>query len=117
MRREPADQSFRLAQNLCFTDNPPLRVDDADAGEFQGHIDAGILLHGRSSMMLAQALGLTPMASDTTIVRDDHPASSDRVRARPLHHLKHFRSVATRYDKRADNYLAGVKLASLRIWM
>ena len=31
--------------------------------------------------------------------------------------LKHFRAVATRYDKRADNYLAGVKLASVRIWM
>jgi transposase len=31
--------------------------------------------------------------------------------------LKHFRAVATRYDKRADNYLAGVKLASIRIWM
>ena len=31
--------------------------------------------------------------------------------------LKHFRGVATRYDKRADNYLAGVKLASLRIWL
>ena len=31
--------------------------------------------------------------------------------------LKHFRGVATRYDKRADNYLAGVKLASTRIWM
>jgi transposase len=31
--------------------------------------------------------------------------------------LKHFRGVATRYDKRADNYLAGVKLASARIWM
>jgi transposase len=31
--------------------------------------------------------------------------------------LKHFRGVATRYDKRADNYLAGVKLASLRIWI
>jgi transposase len=31
--------------------------------------------------------------------------------------LKHFRAVATRYDKRADNYLAGVKLASLRIWI
>jgi transposase len=24
--------------------------------------------------------------------------------------LKHFRAIATRYDKRADNYLAGVKL-------
>ena len=31
--------------------------------------------------------------------------------------LKHFRGVATRYDKRDDNYLAGVKLASVRIWM
>ena len=31
--------------------------------------------------------------------------------------LKHFRAVATRYDKRDDNYLASVKLASMRIWM
>ena len=31
--------------------------------------------------------------------------------------LKHFRGVATRYDKRPENYLAGVKLASARIWM
>jgi transposase len=30
--------------------------------------------------------------------------------------LKHFRGVSTRYDKRADNFLAGVKLASFRIW-
>lgn len=31
--------------------------------------------------------------------------------------LKHFRAVATRYDKRAENYLAGVKLAAIRIWL
>lgn len=31
--------------------------------------------------------------------------------------LKHFRSVATRYDKRDDNFLASVQLASLRIWL
>ncbi len=31
--------------------------------------------------------------------------------------LKHFRAVATRYDKNPDNYLAAVKLASTRIWM
>ena len=30
--------------------------------------------------------------------------------------LKHFRAIATRYDKTPENYLAGVKLASLRIW-
>ena len=31
--------------------------------------------------------------------------------------LKHFRAIATRYDKRDDNFLAGVKLASIRIWL
>ena len=31
--------------------------------------------------------------------------------------LKHFRAIATRYDKTPEYYLAGVKLASLRIWM
>ena len=31
--------------------------------------------------------------------------------------LQHFRAIATRYDKTPENYLAGVKLASLRIWM
>lgn len=31
--------------------------------------------------------------------------------------LKHFRAVATRYDKRDDNFLAAVQLASLRIWL
>ena len=31
--------------------------------------------------------------------------------------IKHFRAVATRYDKLAENYLAGVQLASARIWM
>jgi transposase len=31
--------------------------------------------------------------------------------------LKHFRAVATRYDKNPENYLAGIQLASARIWM
>ena len=31
--------------------------------------------------------------------------------------LKHYRAVATRYDKLPENYLASVKLASLRIWL
>jgi len=31
--------------------------------------------------------------------------------------IKHYRGVATRYDKRADNFLAGVKLASIRVWL
>ena len=31
--------------------------------------------------------------------------------------LKHFRAIATRYEKHAENYLALIKLASARIWM
>ena len=31
--------------------------------------------------------------------------------------LKHFRAVATRYDKDPANFLASVKLASARIWL
>ncbi len=31
--------------------------------------------------------------------------------------LKHLRAVSARYDKRDDNYLASIKLASLRIWL
>lgn len=32
-------------------------------------------------------------------------------------HVRDVRGVATRYDKRAGNDLAGVKLASARMWM
>ena len=31
--------------------------------------------------------------------------------------IKQYRAVATRYDKTPENFLAGVKPASLRIWM
>lgn len=31
--------------------------------------------------------------------------------------LKHFRAIATRYDKRDDNFLASVQLASIRTWL
>jgi len=31
--------------------------------------------------------------------------------------LKHFRAIATRYDKRDDNFLASIQLASIRVWL
>lgn len=31
--------------------------------------------------------------------------------------IKHFRAVATRYDKDPDNFLASVKLAAIRVWL
>ncbi len=31
--------------------------------------------------------------------------------------IKHFRAIATRYEKRDDNFMASVQLASIRIWL
>ena len=31
--------------------------------------------------------------------------------------IKHFRAVATRYDKDPENFLASVKLAAVRVWL
>jgi len=50
------------------------------------------------------------------------PFSASLYRCRNLverffNKLKHFRAIATRYEKYAANYLALVKLASARIWM
>jgi len=36
---------------------------------------------------------------------------------RLINRLKHFRRVATRYEKRAENYLAMLKLAAIKIWL
>jgi len=55
--------------------------------------------------------------------RKRHPAfSSFLYRYRNLverffNRIKHFRAIATRFEKHADNYLALVKLASAKIWM
>jgi transposase len=54
--------------------------------------------------------------------RDPDPFSHFLYRYRNLverffNKLKHFRAVATRYEKHAENYLALVKLAAVRIWL
>lgn len=50
------------------------------------------------------------------------PFSPSLYRARNLierffNKIKHFRAIATRFEKHADNYLALVKLAAIRIWL
>jgi transposase len=56
--------------------------------------------------------------------RPGRPLGFDRARYRGrnvvercFNRLKHFRAVATRYDKRAVNYRAMVVIASLLIWL
>lgn len=55
--------------------------------------------------------------------RTDPPAFSPRVYKlrnrveRFFNRIKHYRAIATRYDKHDANFLAAVKLAALRIWI
>ena len=54
---------------------------------------------------------------NTTQVFSQYLYRSRNLVERFFNKLKHFRAVATRYDKRADNFLASVQLASIRIWL
>jgi transposase len=55
--------------------------------------------------------------------RIDPPAFSPRVYKRRnlverfFNKIKHYRAVATRFDKHDANFLAAVKLAAVRIWL
>ena len=50
--------------------------------------------------------------------RFDRPLYRQRNRAeRGINRLKQYRRVATRYEKRADHYLAMVTIAALLMWL
>jgi transposase len=51
-------------------------------------------------------------------VRFDRQAYRQRNRIeRTFNRLKQFRRVATRYEKRADNYLAMLTIAAILLWL
>lgn len=54
---------------------------------------------------------LSPPAFSTYLYRQRNAVE------RFFNKLKHFRAIATRYDKRDDNFLASIQLASIRIWL
>jgi transposase len=102
--------------------------DGRSAEDMLGTVRAGqILLADRAydSDALREALTERDAWGNIRLMpnRKNRPASSAwlyRYRnlvERFFNKLKHFRAVATRYDKRDDNFLASVKLASLRIWL
>ncbi len=102
--------------------------DGRSAADMLGGLSAGqILLADRAYDSDALRQTLTQQGAWANIKpltrRRDKPAFSPflyRYRnlvERFFNKLKHFRAVATRYEKHAANYLALVKLAAARIWM
>ena len=101
---------------------------------------------GRSAEDMLDNLGegetlLADRAYDSDALREKLDAQGATANIRPLSHrkkqpdfdavlykernfverffskIKHFRAVATRYDRLDDNFLASVQLAATRIWM
>ena len=69
-----------------------------------------------------EAQGAAPNIPDKANRKDKHCFSKTLYKERNLverffNKIKHFRRIATRYEKHAENYLAMIKLASIRIWM
>ncbi len=58
-----------------------------------------------------------PGADQGTRRYAQHPGEEQQLIERFFSKLKHFRRVATRYDKFAANFLAMVYLASMRLWL
>ncbi len=69
-----------------------------------------------------EAQGAAPNIPDKSNRKEKHCFSKALYKERNrverfFNRIKHFRRVATRFEKYAENYLAMIKLASIRIWL
>ena len=69
-----------------------------------------------------EAQGAAPNIPDKSNRKEKHCFSKTLYKERNrverfFNKIKHFRRIATRFEKYAANYLAMIKLASIRIWM
>jgi transposase len=85
------------------------------------HIIADRGFFARAIIELIEAAGAKAHIPSQSNVRVRRIVDPDLYRKRNLverffNKLKHFRRIATRYEKLARNYLAAVLLASTRLW-
>ena len=124
-------------------DHQDPRAVDAEGRPITLKLTQGQAHDGRSAADMLDGLGpgqilLADRAYDSNALRQTMTAQGAWANMRPMpnipafspflyryrnlverffNKLKHFRAVATRYEKHAANYLALVKLAAARIWM
>ena len=121
-------------------------VVDANGNPFNLKLTEGQAHDGRSAEDMLDSVGagqtlLADRAYDSDVLRDTLAERGAKANIKPMpnrvnipkfnkrlykkrnlverffNKLKHFRAVATRYEKHDANYLALVKLAATRIWM
>jgi transposase len=89
--------------------------------ELRGDVVADRGYYARAIIELIEAGGGTAHIPSQSNVRVRRSVDPEIYRQRNLverffNKLKHFRRIATRFDKLARNYLAAVLLASIRLW-
>ena len=87
-----------------------------------GHVVADRGYFGRAVIEAIEAEGATahvPSQSNVRVLRSVDPEiyRNRNLIERFFNRLKHFRGIATRFNKLARNFLAAVLLASTRIWL
>ena len=83
----------------------------ADKGYDADHFVAKITSVGAQAVIPPRSNRLTPRAFDRHLYRDRNLV--ERFFAR----LKHFRRIATRYDKLAKSFLSFIHLACMFVWL
>lgn len=106
----PGQASDKAAVGELLAAHPALGDVVADRGYDARAILDLIAVHGGRGHILTQR--------DRKVQRSVHPAlyHQRNLVERFFNKLKHFRKIATRYEKTARNYLATVLIASSRLW-
>ena len=121
---------------LVDANGMPIAIKLTEGQAHDGRSAADMLDHLRPGQIL-----LADRAYDSNALRETITAQAVWANIRPMEHrldppvfspflyryrnlverffnkLKHYRAIATRYEKRAAHYLALVKLAALRVWL
>lgn len=82
----------------------------ADKGYYSNELRSGLLMHGTRPVIPWKANRRSPGRLDRDLYR-----LHNRI-ARMIGFLKHFRRLATRYDKAAASFLSFVQLAAIHRW-
>ena len=96
---------------LMATDETRPQAMRGDKGYDSDDVRADCYVHGTNPVI--------PTKSDRKVRRPVDPALyalRNRIE-RFFNKLKHWRRIATRYDKTADSFMAFVQLASIKIWL
>ena len=90
---------------------PPAKALLGDRGYDAGWFRNALAARGIVPCIPSKSNRKMPIAHDRTLYRQRHKIENMFGR------LKHYRRIATRYDKTAENFLAALKLVAVRIWL